>query len=101
MSDLAPSQLDSFVKAAQKVGKGLTSIFKKKENAGAGQGPVSLEDLLTFSNVRSVKSYIRDVHSMNLGVACAGADPDLAFEVARRARQPGCQDVQWHPEVSG
>ena len=46
-------QLESFVKAAQKVGKGIGSLFKKKQDgAGSAGAVVSLDDLMLFSNVR-------------------------------------------------
>ena len=47
------AQLEGFVKAAQKVGKGIGSIFKKKQEGAAGSAPISLDDLLQYSNVRS------------------------------------------------
>ncbi|GAX81265.1 hypothetical protein CEUSTIGMA_g8697.t1 [Chlamydomonas eustigma] len=42
-------QVDAFVKAAQKVGRGLSSIFKKKSSSSAG-APIGLDDLLQYSN---------------------------------------------------
>jgi hypothetical protein len=44
------SQVEAFVKAAQKVGRGLSSIFKKKSASTAG-APIGLDDLLQYSNV--------------------------------------------------
>lgn len=46
-------QVEGFVKAAQKVGRGLTAIFKKKTpSQAAGTPQFGLDDLLHYSNVR-------------------------------------------------
>lgn len=75
-------QLDGFIKAAQKGGKGLGNIFRRKPSAKSPGSPGSfgLEDLLLFSNVST--RILQHVASAQLSErqfkgAHSGAGPSL------------------------
>lgn len=49
----APTQVDGFYKAAQKVGKGLSRLFSRsKSTSNAGAAQFGLEELMLYTNVR-------------------------------------------------
>lgn len=92
----APTQVDGFYKAAQKVGKGLSRLFSRsKSTSNAGAAQFGLEELMLYTNVRvaNAPEHRRCLHDKG---RCRTATPVRQYGwVQATSLQPASRCCSW------